>query len=291
MTSAGARQVTRSPGESPRSDEERMGHAMAIVAEGYGEAAAAWLSVRWCRVLSLLGRGDPSAAMAALWRHVRSVGDEADLVAMSQIDEAVSARVLGACGARRAGPVRRVPFGGGDPSKRRGAFVAITARSRIYEGYDDPSMGDDQRAALHPMCLMVMRWDGNVGFVGGLTEGRPPLEQLCVEMAEECGFEPRDVGGMEPIVSHEADSIVVDLWRYDLGVVPKSVLHSILARAASAESAKHAIVEGCAFWAHLADYGGGRGVGALRGAWNLSTAVGEEIDAVLDSMSRDGDRA
>ena len=40
-------------------------------------------------------------------------------------------------------------FGCGDPTKKRGMFVAITAVSRIYEGYEDPSMSDEDRQRLY----------------------------------------------------------------------------------------------------------------------------------------------
>lgn len=67
--------------------------------------------------------------------------------------------------------------------------------------------------------------------------------------------------------------MVVSLYRVD---VNDSVYDWIEA----ASLADHSVAEGNAFWAHLADYGRGAGWERLRNSNNLSTAVGEELDAV-----------
>lgn len=178
--------------------------------------------------------------------------------------------------------VKQIEFGGGDPAKKRGVFVAITAVSRIYEGYDDPSMSTEDKQRLYPLVLMMQRWDGTIGFVGGFTDGRNPMRQLVDEVHEELGAKDVKAFDFVPLVSHETDDIIVDLYRCNVGnyptdVIPVSHLRRVIECAAMA---KHSISEGNAFWAHLVDYGKDRGFPALRRS-SLATAVGEELDALF----------
>jgi hypothetical protein len=178
--------------------------------------------------------------------------------------------------------VKKIRFGCGDPAKKRGVFAAITAVSRIYEGYEDPSMSAEDKQRLYPLVLMMQRWDGTIGFVGGFTDGRNPMMQLVDEIYEELGMRDVKASDFEPLVSHEAEDIIVDLYRCNVGkgptdVIPVRHLRRVIEGAAMA---KHSISEGAAFWAHLVDYGRGRGFPALRRS-SLATAVGEELDVLF----------
>jgi hypothetical protein len=66
-----------------------MDHARMLLAERYGPFVAAWLALRWCRVLALLGDGDSAEALAALRRKVAAAGDAEDVRAFAQIERAV----------------------------------------------------------------------------------------------------------------------------------------------------------------------------------------------------------
>lgn len=177
--------------------------------------------------------------------------------------------------------VQEVPFGTIVEGKRVGAFVAVTAWAPIYADYDDPTMTAEYRASLFPMVLMIHRWDGAIGFVGGfLDEGNTIEEQARKEGVEEIGvtFDARLV----PLVSHETKWMTVHLYHYDLcrdlgGITPTAAMRIV---AGSAARAQHSVAEGNAFWAHLADYGRGKGWRRLRDSNVLSDAVGEELDAV-----------
>ena len=172
--------------------------------------------------------------------------------------------------------LREVPFGTDVEGKRNGAFVAVTAWARIYENYDDPTMTAEYRASLFPLVLMVLRWDSTIGFVGGFVEEDASIAfQVRKEAIEEADINLPELA-MKPIVSHEADRIVVHLFGHALNggaEVPMRDLSEILARASRAE---HATAEGNVFWAHLY----GKGWDRLRSANNLAVAVGEELDAV-----------
>lgn len=170
--------------------------------------------------------------------------------------------------------LREVPFGAKIEGKRDGVFIAFTAWERIYENYDDPTMTPEYRASLFPLVLMMHRWDGAIGFVGGFVDkGRSIEEQAKIEADEEIGVDPDRIA-LHPLIAHEADRMVVNLYSMDVSV---SYVYDWIEAAALAD---HSVAEGNAFWAHLADYGRGAGWERLRNSNNLSTAVGEELDAV-----------
>lgn len=65
-----------------------MDHARMLLADRFGSDAA-WLALRWCRMLALLGKGNRSAVLAAMRSHVAAVGDRDDLDALAQIETAL----------------------------------------------------------------------------------------------------------------------------------------------------------------------------------------------------------
>ena len=100
--------------------------------------------------------------------------------------------------------LREVPFGTKVEGKREGVFIAFTAWSRIYENYDDPTMTAEYRASLFPLVLMMHRWDGAIGFVGGFVDNCRTIEEQAKIEAEEKS-EPKVT---EDMVSEEvADAI------------------------------------------------------------------------------------
>lgn len=164
-----------------------------------------------------------------------------------------------------------------DGGTREGAFLAITAWSPLYKDYDDPSMTDAYRAALFPVVLMVLRWDGRLGFPGGLREGDNTLPGTALKEAlEEVGFvAPREQ--VRHVASHQGRALRVHLFHHPLGIVTRRRLAGVLAAAAAAE---HCVVEGSAVWVPLLEYRPGKGFGAVRTSGMLAMAVGEELDLV-----------
>lgn len=149
--------------------------------------------------------------------------------------------------------IREIPFGTAVAGKRQAVFVAFVTWSMIYESYDDPSMTSEYRASSFPMVLMMFRWDGSIGFVGGfLEEGRSIHEQAVEEVREEIGISVLREELID-FISHETDDMVVHLFRYEL---PAMLMKNMLSLAAKAQ---HSISEGTAVWAHLADYSRGAG--------------------------------
>lgn len=169
--------------------------------------------------------------------------------------------------------LREVGFDHEVEGKKRGVFVAVTAWVKAYEHYEDPTMSREMHEALHPMVLMVPRWDGQNGFVGGFDDGP---EQIQKEAMEEAGLDMAALPRPVPLIAHETPWIIVRLYHVDLGELTEHEARVIQARAAMAE---HAVAEGAASWRHLSNYRRGKGWETLRRGC-LATAVGPELDAL-----------
>lgn len=189
--------------------------------------------------------------------------------------------------------IREVDFGTVVPGKHQGVFVAVTAWARVWAEHHAAKSGDARDARyLYPLVLMMQRWDGAIGFPGGKVD---PGETDLLAAGVREGFEEAGISlvasDLSPVCAHEADRIVVNLLHVEAGRHEQSFnliremsmdfLREILRNAASA---RDAIAEGSPFWAHLADYGKGQGWRKLRDSNMLSTAVGEELDAVRAAM-------
>lgn len=165
-----------------------------------------------------------------------------------------------------------------------GIFVAVTAWSPLYADYDDPKMTAEYRAALFPVVLMNVRWDGRIGFPGGFREAGAGLLDTAVREAREEVNMTVDAASLAHVVTHQTAAIRVHLFQCNLGVRTREQLAGILT---STTWAPHCIAEGSAAWVHLADYGRGKGFPALRANGMLATAVGEELDVVRARMLAD----
>lgn len=169
------------------------------------------------------------------------------------------------------------------PGLKEAVFVAVTAWAPIYKDYEDPTMSPEARAALYPMVILMNRWDGKVGFVGGFRESSHGLlkDTAVAEAEEELNLDISETTGMFPLISHQNSRIRVHLFHHPLDVVSVHRLRGVLAAAACA---RDCVAEGAPFWAHLADYGRDKGYNTLRHSSTLATAVGEELDVVRATL-------
>lgn len=180
--------------------------------------------------------------------------------------------------------VKELPFGTQIEGKKNGVFVAITTESQIYKNYHDPNMTEEYKNAYYPLVLMVERWDGKTGFIGGFQEPNMSLYETVVkETVEEAGIkegfvEPQFV----PVCAHELEWIVVHMYHINLGKQPLDILRAFLSEGSMAE---HCISEGCLKWVHLADYGKNKGINTLLGSNVLASAVKEELEVILKRLS------
>lgn len=173
-----------------------------------------------------------------------------------------------------------IPFEHPCEGLREGAFVAVTAWAKIYADYTEGGMSDDARARLYPLVLMLHRWDGRVGLLGGFVDApSPPLAQAIKEAHEEAGM-TLVASSLQPLVAHRTDTLVLRLFHAPLGVQPVAALRAVLR---GAIEAPHALSEGGVFWAHLASYGGRKGFGWLRDA-PMPAATREELTRVRETL-------
>jgi hypothetical protein len=175
--------------------------------------------------------------------------------------------------------LKKLPFGTQVEGKKNAVFVALTAKCKIYLDYNDPSMPPEDRAKAYPFVVMMQRWDGHCGFVGGFQEeGQSFLDCAKAELREEIAFVETSDDAFEPVCAHELDRLVVHMYQLDLGEVPMTTLRKILADAAHAE---HSCSEGNPTWIHLADYGRGKGLPATLASNTLASAVKEELEILV----------
>lgn len=72
---------------------------------------------------------------------------------------------------------------------RTAAFLALSTVAKPYADY--PEASSELAAESVPMVAMVHRWEGTVGFPGGLAEpGEDPLSAALREADEELAFRP-----------------------------------------------------------------------------------------------------
>ncbi len=175
--------------------------------------------------------------------------------------------------------VKTLPFGTTVEGKKNGAFLALTFKSKIYKGYDDPSVDEEQMVDL---VFMNHRWDGLQGFIGGFVDGGETLEECAIrEAKEEINI---DVSGLklEPLCTHELDRVVVHLYHLPYGEIDVSALKALLT---STMGAKHLVAEGNPILMHLKTYDKwGKGLKNTINSNTLASAVKEELEALCKKL-------
>lgn len=176
--------------------------------------------------------------------------------------------------------------------KRNGVFVAITCKSKIYKDYDDPKMTPEYKNSLFPLCLMMQRWDGRVGFPGGFVDldldGKTQEEALELleteawrELYEETGLEREEKAKLEFIRSDKVkDELVVHLFHFHIS--HELSVDDLRDAIAIAVDAKDFLSEGSPFWAHLYD----EGLQTLLNANTLASCVKEELETVVERINK-----
>ena len=164
--------------------------------------------------------------------------------------------------------------------KTQAAFVALFARDGIpWEAYsqDQP----DEHSLKIPVCLMINRADGAVGFAGGKVEKNESLEAAAIrETQEEVGY--KIDRKLIPVVAHDIGPITTHLFALEMQY---NELREIQKNAVTAEHFGSEITG--VFLPHLIDYArltrkdGGVSV-LLRSA--LAKSVREELAHFLLKM-------
>ena len=96
-----------------------------------------------------------------------------------------------------------------EAGKNQSVFLIIFAREcQVYKDYSET--GPEQREKLIPLVLMQHRWDGTVGFPGGLVnEGEALIKALIRESEEELAFEISEelYKKIQPLATYSDESI------------------------------------------------------------------------------------
>ena len=173
--------------------------------------------------------------------------------------------------------------------ERNGVFVAITCKSKIYKDYNDPKMTAVYKNTAVPLCLMMQRWDGRVGFPGGFVDvnlsGKTEEEALEIlerearrELEEETGLNDHQAK-FEFVRSDKVkDGLMVHLFHFHLDYEPS--VDDLRDSMALAVEAKDFVTEGNAFWAHIY----GKGLENLLKANTLASCVREELEAIVERI-------
>lgn len=173
--------------------------------------------------------------------------------------------------------------------KRNGVFVAITCKSKIYKDYNDPKMTPEYKNTSFPLCLMMHRWDGRIGFPGGFVdtnlEGKTTEEALEIlraeaqrELEEETNLNDAQAK-LEFVRSDKVkDGLTVHLFHFHLGYEP--TVDDLRDSIANAVDAKDFISEGMPVWAHLY----AKGLQNLLNANILASCVKEELQAIVERI-------
>jgi len=95
--------------------------------------------------------------------------------------------------------IKRIPFGQLSPAKKNAVFLVIYVKDIAPWKY----FKDDIKKMRCPAMIMIDRWDGRMGFPGGIMEkGEEILDALKREINEEIGIRVSE-DKVHPISSHE----------------------------------------------------------------------------------------
>lgn len=119
-----------------------------------------------------------------------------------------------------------IQLGTNSENMPQAVFVAIISESKVWEKYQEiPEKG---RETLVPLVLMLQRWDGLKGFVGGEVEAGESLKEAVFrECVEEIGLrlttEEIDVARL--VSSHQMENLVTHLMV--VNVSPERMIEAV----------------------------------------------------------------
>lgn len=125
-------------------------------------------------------------------------------------------------------------------------FAAITTKSKLYRNYEhNKELADIDIDSV----IMMMRWDGTIGFVGGgVDENETEQEALVREIKEEIGYDI-DINLITSPIAIDLTSNNTCVKLYHV-VVDEKTYKEILG---SQHNASHGLAEGSAFSVQLTE--------------------------------------
>lgn len=168
---------------------------------------------------------------------------------------------------------------GTNPNKKAQAvFIMAYSESDIWRNYQE--IPESARSTIVPIVLMLQRWDGLIGFIGGEVEpGEDLLQAALREFTEESGYTIKDehLESIQLLCSHETNSRVTHLMGFK---VPEIIMREILM---SNYKAEHFMSEGTLFTTQMINYSHKATFDNFMKN-NFSITVKEEVAQVIEKL-------
>lgn len=108
--------------------------------------------------------------------------------------------------------IKPIALGSNPDNMAQAVFVTLVSESQIWKAYEGVSA--EARETVVPLVLMLQRWDGVKGFVGGEVEAGESLKEAVVrECQEEIGLvlNASEIAAARLVSSHQMKSRVTHL--------------------------------------------------------------------------------
>lgn len=122
--------------------------------------------------------------------------------------------------------IKPIKLGSNPDNMSQAVFVALVSESKVWKHYDGVSA--EVRETVVPLVLMLQRWDGVKGFVGGEVEdGETLKEAVSRECFEEIGLSlyEAEIDSAYLVSSHQTKSRVTHLMV--LQVSPERMVEAV----------------------------------------------------------------
>lgn len=134
-------------------------------------------------------------------------------------------------------------------NKKQASFIMAYAETNVWRNYS--GISKQNKDTIVPLVLMMQRWDGLIGFIGGEVEpGEDLISSSIREFQEETGYALSNdqIKKFNFLCSHETDNLVTHLIT---AKVSEFVLRDILTNSNKAE---HFMSEGTLFTTQMINY-------------------------------------
>lgn len=173
----------------------------------------------------------------------------------------------------------QIPSGSNPAGKPEAVFLAVSCVHPVWSGY--AGIPESSKQELVPLCMLAMRWDGTIGFIGGAVDpGETLLDAVAREALEEAGISAPDNLAKEwtLVSSHDMGQLCVHLFSWS---VDFDVFSAILS---GQHLAQHHMSEGTIFAAHCRNYGRGKRSFEQLCRQNFAPGALPQLAALIDHL-------